>query len=135
MKRHHPMPFGAQFDARGAVHFRLWAPGASAVGLDLAHERGKINIPMPPAGDGWYALAVDAIPAGVSDDEHLTYRDDRKEACERRHGDMATSAPSRSVPGASQAHSRMSRPIAIRMEPNSPVTDKLRISGGMSKFC
>ena len=65
MKRHHPMPFGAQFDARGAVHFRLWAPGASAVGLDLAHERGKINIPMPPAGDGWYALAVDAIPAGV----------------------------------------------------------------------
>ena len=35
-------------------------------------------------------------------------------------GDMATSAPSRSVPGASQAHSRMSRPIAIHMEPNSP---------------
>jgi maltooligosyltrehalose trehalohydrolase len=65
MKRHHHMPFGAEFDGRGAVNFRLWAPGASAVRLDLTLERGAVSMPMPATGDGWYALALDAIPAGT----------------------------------------------------------------------
>ncbi|HEX9449948.1 MAG TPA: malto-oligosyltrehalose trehalohydrolase [Burkholderiales bacterium] len=59
------MPFGAEFDGRGAVHFRLWAPGASTVGLGLALGRGPAQIPMSASGDGWYALALDAIPAGT----------------------------------------------------------------------
>jgi maltooligosyltrehalose trehalohydrolase len=68
------MPFGAEFDGRGAVHFRLWAPGASTVRLDLMLERGNANLPMPTTGDGWYALALDAIPAGA----HYSFRvDDR----------------------------------------------------------
>ena len=74
MKRHHHMPFGAQFGARGAVQFRLWAPGASTVGLNLMHEQGSSNVPMPAAGEGWYALALDAVPAG----SHYSFRiDDR----------------------------------------------------------
>ena len=65
MKRHHQMPFGAEFDGRGAVHFRLWAPGASTVRLDLTLQRGRVSVPMPATGEGWYALELDSIPAGT----------------------------------------------------------------------
>ncbi len=35
MKRKHEMPFGAECRGDGTVRFRLWAPKASAVALQL----------------------------------------------------------------------------------------------------
>ena len=65
MKRHHHMPFGAEFDGRGDVQFRLWAPGAASVRLNLSLDRGRVSMPMPASGEGWYRLALDSIPAGT----------------------------------------------------------------------
>ena len=65
MKRHHHMPFGAELNGRGTVRFQLWAPGASTVRLDLTLGRGPMQILMPATGEGWFTLALDAIPTGT----------------------------------------------------------------------
>ena len=59
------MPFGAEFGADGAVRFKLWAPAASEVGLDLVHERGRVATLMAPSGEGWYALTLQGVEAGA----------------------------------------------------------------------
>jgi maltooligosyltrehalose trehalohydrolase len=69
------MPFGAEFVAQSSVRFKLWAPGASEVKLDLTHANGKRTLaPMGASGEGWYALTLD----GVQDGARYTFRiDDR----------------------------------------------------------
>ena len=57
--RIHRMPFGAQLEA-GGVRFRLWAPSACQVTLCL--DDGELQ--MPAAGEGWFALSVDAARPG-----------------------------------------------------------------------
>ena len=47
--RRHPMPFGAEVLAGGGVRFRLWAPGAKSVDVQL----GNRLVPMT-ASNGWY---------------------------------------------------------------------------------
>ncbi len=59
------MPFGAQFDD-GSAHFRLWAPGARSVEIDLVHARGRASLPMTPAGSGWHAARFEGLEAGAS---------------------------------------------------------------------
>ena len=58
MKRHHHMPFGAEFDGAGAVRFKLWAPQASEVRLDVVRSQGKQSSAMLPTGEGWFALTL-----------------------------------------------------------------------------
>ena len=53
MKRRHAMPFGATLSA-GGVTFRLWAPDAARVELDLENAGGRALVPMVAAGDGWF---------------------------------------------------------------------------------
>jgi len=65
MKRHHHMPFGAEFDGHGAVRFKLWVPQASEVRLDVVHTQGKTNAPMLPTGEGWFALTLAGIEHGT----------------------------------------------------------------------
>lgn len=71
MKRKHEMPFGAEC-GDGTVRFRLWAPKASSVSLQLsAAERG---LPMSRLDGGWFELVTEA-GAGIQysfkiDDEH-----------------------------------------------------------------
>jgi malto-oligosyltrehalose trehalohydrolase len=56
--RHHTLPFGAEV-VRGGVHFRLWAPRASSVALEL----GDTIWPMAREPQGWFALTADrAVP-------------------------------------------------------------------------
>lgn len=60
------MPFGAQFDIEGTVKFRLWAPGAARVQLDITHARGRERLAMREAGGGWYAAAAEDVAPGAS---------------------------------------------------------------------
>ncbi len=59
------MPFGAEFDGHGAVRFKLWAPGASEVRLDLAHRHGQMGTVMRSTGEGWFALTLEGVEHGA----------------------------------------------------------------------
>ena len=59
MQRHHALPFGAEPTEAG-VRFRVWAPRAQSVALELAGE----TLPMAPEADGWFALTADRARAG-----------------------------------------------------------------------
>src|SRR5438093_9332440 len=60
MKRQHEMPFGAAVLAGGGVRFRLWAPGAPAIALQLEKTQ---RLPMRALTGGWHELIVsDAGP-------------------------------------------------------------------------
>jgi len=52
--------WGAEYVARDAVRFRLWAPGQHSVSLRLD---GK-DTPMRPAEDGWFELRTDGVAPG-----------------------------------------------------------------------
>ncbi len=56
MRRHHELPFGAQPTAE-EVRFRLWAPSASAVSLQI-EEAVPLAIPMHCEPGGWFSLTT-----------------------------------------------------------------------------
>ncbi len=58
MNCRHQMPFGAECRGDGTVRFRLWAPQASAVSLDISSQ----HFPMLGNEDGWFEIVV---PAGA----------------------------------------------------------------------
>ena len=58
MKRKHEMPFGAEIRDDGTARFRLWAPKASSVALQLNNHEGAV--PMSKVDEGWFELATEA---------------------------------------------------------------------------
>lgn len=62
MNRVHRMPFGAEHLVDGTTRFRLWAPGAASVGLDLSGAQGPLRLTMQRGADGWHALDTRAAP-------------------------------------------------------------------------
>jgi malto-oligosyltrehalose trehalohydrolase len=60
MKRRHTLPFGAELVSDG-VRFRLWAPDAAAVTLELD---GAAALPMLRADEGWYELTTQEAKPG-----------------------------------------------------------------------
>ncbi len=56
----HRLPFGAELRPDGQTAFRLWAPSADAVSLQLPDHA----VPMQAEGGGWYAAEAPA-PAGT----------------------------------------------------------------------
>lgn len=64
MKRRHRMPFGAELSGHGATRFRLWAPGAKQVEIELGIGDTASRFPMPGQGDGWYESVIPDAPAG-----------------------------------------------------------------------
>jgi malto-oligosyltrehalose trehalohydrolase len=61
MKRHHPLPFGAEITEAG-VRFRLWAPDTDMA--FLAFDDGR-QIPMMMEADGWFGLTTTEAAAGT----------------------------------------------------------------------
>ncbi|WP_341991015.1 malto-oligosyltrehalose trehalohydrolase [Azorhizobium sp. AG788] len=61
LARAHVMPFGAML-VRGGVHFRFWAPGVEAVGLNLLD--GPL-LPMTREHGGWHHLVTDQARPGA----------------------------------------------------------------------
>src|SRR5690625_4577269 len=58
------MPFGAEVGDDGSVEFRLWAPAAKDVLLQL-HRNGHVQQMSPQAdGEGWYSLHTDQAQRG-----------------------------------------------------------------------
>lgn len=56
------LPFGAQVSAPGQVRFRVWAPGAEAVAVEII---GRGRLPMRPEdaeSPAWYVLEVQCDP-------------------------------------------------------------------------
>ena len=64
MKRRHAMPFGAAVLDGGGVHFRLWAPGARHVELELGEAPDVRRVAAAPAADGWYEWRIEDAGAG-----------------------------------------------------------------------
>jgi malto-oligosyltrehalose trehalohydrolase len=60
MRRHHVLPFGAEL-VPGGTRFRLWAPRANSVALQLADGL----LPMGPEPEGWFALTTDRAGPGT----------------------------------------------------------------------
>ncbi|WP_144183627.1 malto-oligosyltrehalose trehalohydrolase [Elioraea rosea] len=58
--RHH-LPFGAELQDDGTTRFRLWAPSAAAVALEID---GHGSLPMHTDGEQWFSLRTVA-PAGT----------------------------------------------------------------------
>src|SRR6201982_45340 len=54
MKHRHRMPFGAEILDDAAVRFRLWAPRAQ----NLAVEVNSKGLPMRALDDGWFELTT-----------------------------------------------------------------------------
>ena len=54
MKHRHRMPFGAEILDDAAVRFRLWAPRAQ----NLAVEVDSKSLPMRALDDGWFELTT-----------------------------------------------------------------------------
>ena len=54
MRHRHELPFGAELEADG-VRFRLWAPRAESVSLQLEGARAGV-FPMACEGKGWWTL-------------------------------------------------------------------------------
>lgn len=65
MKRQHRMPFGAGIDSRGQVHFKLWAPGATSVGLNLGEGSDITRRPMRGTGGGWFGISIADVAPGA----------------------------------------------------------------------
>jgi len=61
MKRHHPLPFGAEITGDG-IRFRLWAPDADTVSLTLQDGR---QIAMSMESSGWFGLTTTEAAAGT----------------------------------------------------------------------
>jgi malto-oligosyltrehalose trehalohydrolase len=60
MRRHHVLPFGAEI-VPGGTRFRLWAPRAKSVALQLADAL----LPMGSEPEGWFALTTDRAGPGT----------------------------------------------------------------------
>jgi len=57
--------FGPRLEGSGGVRFSLWAPDASAVRIRLHGPGGGQELPLEPAGDGWFVRHVPEAGAGT----------------------------------------------------------------------
>ena len=58
------MPFGAQIDG-DTTRFRLWAPAAHSVDIELGPAAGGRRIRLQRDDDGWYEARLDGVGASV----------------------------------------------------------------------
>ncbi|OGA38296.1 MAG: malto-oligosyltrehalose trehalohydrolase [Betaproteobacteria bacterium RIFCSPLOWO2_12_FULL_68_19] len=65
MRRQHAMPFGAELRRDGGTRFRLWAPAAARVELELLGPAVRALAPMQPAAGGWHEVSARDAPAGT----------------------------------------------------------------------
>jgi maltooligosyltrehalose trehalohydrolase len=64
MKRRHSMPFGAEL-ADGGTRFRLWAPAATQVDVELEFDGQHVSRALQAREDGWFELTVTGVGAGA----------------------------------------------------------------------
>jgi maltooligosyltrehalose trehalohydrolase len=65
MRRRRLSPFGATLTDDGATRFRLWAPGARRVTLDIESAQGaRLQADLDRGDDGWYELELGGMGVG-----------------------------------------------------------------------
>lgn len=62
MKRSHAMPFGAAYLGDGRTRFRLWAPAAAGIELELLADGSAKTQPMTAQDRGWFECVAAAAP-------------------------------------------------------------------------
>jgi maltooligosyltrehalose trehalohydrolase len=65
MKRAHAMPFGAELKPDGATRFRIWAPAAKRVDIELDAHGKRSRIAMNLLEQGWHELVQPRVGAGA----------------------------------------------------------------------
>ena len=65
MKNRHAMPFGAEVLGQGGTRFRLWAPGAKQLTLELGAGAAQSSASMTALDQGWFEAVVPDAPAGT----------------------------------------------------------------------
>ena len=98
------MPFGAELREDGSTRFRLWAPGARKVLLELGGDAKQRSIPLGACGGGWFEVVCPETPAGT----RYAYRVD--------DGDPAPDPASRANPEDVHAPSMIVDPHAYTWE-------------------
>ncbi len=63
--RRHSMPFGTEPRPDGSVRFRLWAPAAHRVDLQLENVENVAPLPLQRMDQGWYEVVTDAAKPGT----------------------------------------------------------------------
>jgi maltooligosyltrehalose trehalohydrolase len=59
------MPFGAELREDGTTRFRLWAPGARSVDLELGPAGSGGSCALAAQSDGWFEAIVREAPSGT----------------------------------------------------------------------
>jgi len=65
MRCKYSMPFGVDLAPDGNAQFRLWAPGASEVEVELTQGQTRVGAALAPAGDGWFHAALKNVEVGT----------------------------------------------------------------------
>ena len=65
MRRAHAMPFGAELSAEGVARFRLWAPAAKRVELELPRETPARTLALQPQPGGWFEASLPDLAPGT----------------------------------------------------------------------
>ena len=65
MKHRHAMPFGAEVLGAGGTRFRLWAPGAAQLTLEIGAGAAQSKAPMAKLDQGWFEAVLPDMPAGT----------------------------------------------------------------------
>ena len=65
MRAKYSMPFGVELSADGAAQFRLWAPGAAEVEVEISQGQNRIGAALAAAGEGWFRATVGNVQPGA----------------------------------------------------------------------
>jgi maltooligosyltrehalose trehalohydrolase len=113
----HRMPFGAEIDDDGAVRFRLWAPAAERVAVEISNADAEPHLlDLAPVADGWFELSTDLAGPGT----RYCYR------VTGPHSDGRLSLPdpaSRFQPEGVHGPSEVIDPTAFRWHETGPAAD------------
>ncbi len=64
MRCKYAMPFGVELGPDATAHFRLWAPGATEVAVEVTSGQTRIGAALTAVGDGWFATGLKNLRAG-----------------------------------------------------------------------
>ncbi|MPZ42717.1 MAG: malto-oligosyltrehalose trehalohydrolase [Betaproteobacteria bacterium] len=65
MRYRYSMPFGAELAEDATAHFRLWAPAATEVEVEITQGQNRIGAALAAAEGGWFRGAVGNVHAGA----------------------------------------------------------------------
>jgi len=64
MRCKYAMPFGVELGPDATARFRLWAPGATEVAVEVTSAQTRIGAALTATGDGWFATTLKNLHAG-----------------------------------------------------------------------